>query len=103
MSTPVFLPVQPCLANILLNKVVPDSTWRTVLAIQESSHRPVALVTGEKKPLFAKQPYLVIKNHFNKMPWSSCSGSAVVKLTSIHEDMGSTPGLTQWVKDLPLS
>ena len=32
--------------------------------------------------------------------WSSCCGSAVRNQTSILEDMGSIPGLTQRVKDL---
>ena len=33
---------------------------------------------------------------------SSLCGSLVTNLTSIREDEGSIPGLTQWVKDLAL-
>ena len=33
---------------------------------------------------------------------SSHCGSAVTNLTRIYEDLGSNPGLTQWVKDLVL-
>ena len=33
---------------------------------------------------------------------SSWCGSAVMNLTSIHEDMGFLPGPAQWVKDLAL-
>ena len=32
------------------------------------------------------------------MFWSSCCGSAVTNMASIHEDEGSIHGLTQWVK-----
>ena len=39
---------------------------------------------------------VTVKNHHNG---SSCHGSAVMNLTSIHEDVGLMPGLAQWVKD----
>ena len=33
---------------------------------------------------------------------SSHHGSVIMNLTSIHEDIGSTPDLARWVKDLAL-
>ena len=35
--------------------------------------------------------------------WSSHCGIAETKLTGFHEDTGSIPDLTQWVRDLVLS
>ena len=40
----------------------------------------------------------IFKKHFR----SDCHGSAEMNLTSILEDVGSIPGLDQWVKDLAL-
>ena len=36
------------------------------------------------------------------IPWSFQSGLVAMNRTSIPEDAGSIPGLTQWVKDLAL-
>ena len=34
--------------------------------------------------------------------WNSYCGSVLTNPTSIHNDIGSIPGLAQWVKDLAL-
>ena len=38
-------------------------------------------------------------SRFNIKYWSSHRGSVEMNLISIHEDAGSIPGLSQWVKD----
>ena len=44
----------------------------------------------------------ICNSSLKKIDQSSCCGSEVMNLTSIHEDVGLIPGLTQWVKNLVL-
>ena len=46
--------------------------------------------------VFLAKVFAFLKNEYSQ---SSHHGSAETNLSSIHEDTGSIPGLSQWVKD----
>ena len=56
-----------------------------------------AALKGQKTKTKTKQ-----KNKQKKLFWDFCCGAVEMNLTSIHQDVGLIPGLTQQVKDLLL-
>ena len=70
---------RPCLANKLAQSFLPIPSPNMAMSSQ---------LLGEILRVWEKR--------------SSCHGSVVTNLTSIHEVSGSIPGFGQWVKDLAL-
>ena len=68
------------------------------------SNVPGVVKGREDHPWFRTTALEYIKNNHSMIQFKSsgsfCHGSVVMNPTSIREDAGLIPGLTQWVKDL---
>ena len=80
--------------GINLDKLGLGSDFSDMIPIAEPNKEKQGNWTYSKLKTFVHQ-----RTHDQKeKDRSSSHGSAVTNLTSVHEDMGSNPGLIQWVK-----
>ena len=68
--------------------------------IQKAIHIYNSELLGKSKVYFNwAWKNLIVVGEFKLKSWNSSCGSVVTNWTSIHEDMGWIPGLTQCIKD----
>ena len=84
---------------ILILSIYPDKT-----IIQKDTCTPVFIAALFTIAKTWKQPKCPSRDEWIKKMWyrRSCRGSVVTNPTTIREDSGLIPGLTQWVKDLAM-
>ena len=82
---------------LLLDRDIPEALMPESLEFQCTRHRGGG---GEEVSQNRKVLECLGENLRNFR--SSCRGSAIMNPTRIHEEVGSIPGLAQWVKDLAL-
>ena len=76
--------------------VLPLSTARALLPLTWFSVSGLSVDHSLRMPL---TPSMGSKNSLSESFWSSHCGAVETNLTSVHEDVGVIPGLTQWVRD----
>ena len=77
-------------------------TRPTHLTVSRCAHKPGFKYSWSTNQQRMRESWGIKAHSLGGKKWNSCRGSAETNLSSIHEDTGSTPGLTQCVQELAL-